>query len=524
MKEMKITDPTPYPTIGEVLLTAFKWSGLWDYLGSDAKLKTVQKKLQRFASEETLLTHDEIEELICKSLRSAVPHKTLGLIVARLFVLLPDGYRQNMRDNATWLDRKETGRWLFRSQMVMPLVMNLQRARMIFRPEHDPKHVYHFPEEPFWFLPEKTNGKWTMPLQKVMRWWLAVNKFKSLEDFTGASAPAVRNWLNADARPFVATLKVIENTPLHLPFDEANMKRSLTLCAMVSNLVSHFFDAMLEGVGDDEVERFLSDFRALYQAHETHEMDVFLEGVAPVIENGRQSGAAENCPQDKLMMGEFLALMDWEEMFHSEFFGPTLMAIAEKVQQTGSVEGVHGDTFSALWISQYWKSQQEVADRHLDAATRQLLSYAERLRMKVVEGGPGAWVEAQAVLPSFRKRCEEHGKGLNFYPEYLDARLATYAGAYADALAHYHRAFHAARYRGGGVMKNCAEEYLILGSHLYSHQAKYGIKVSKNLLNYLHKWICLLYPKSDWAECSEANYLEYAQSKFSRASVSNKEG
>jgi hypothetical protein len=516
MKEMKITDPTPYPTIGEVLLTAFKWSGLWDYLGSDAKLKTVQKKLQRFASEETLLTHDEIEELICKSLYSAVPHKTLGFVVARLFVLLMDGYRQIMRENATWLDRKETGRWFFRCELVMPLVMNLQRAKMIFRPEHDPEYVYHFPEELFWFLPEKTNGDWEMPLQKVMRWWLAVNKFTPLENITGATASAVRKWMNSKAKPYVSTLKEIEKANLGLPYDEANMKRSLTLCVIISNLVSHFFDSMRKLVGDDDVEQFLADFRAFYEAHENNEMEEFRQWVTPEIEKGRENGAAENCPQDEMMMGEFLALNDWEEIFHSEIFYPRMKDVFSVVHQTKSIRCLQKNNFVCEAGRHYWKSQQEVVENYFDATTKQLLCDAERLRMKVDKGGPSARVEAQAALPSFRKRCEAHGEGLNFYPEYLDARLATYAVAYADALAHYHQAFHAARYRGGGVMKNGAEEYLIIGSYLYSHQAKYGIKVQKNLLKYLHKWICLMYPKSDWVECNNDDYIEFAQAKFNR--------
>jgi hypothetical protein len=72
-------------------------------------------------------------------------------------------------------------------------------------------------------------------------------------------------------------------------------------------------------------------------------------------------------------------------------------------------------------------------------------------------------------------------------------------------------------------MKNCAEEYLILGSHLYLHHDKYGIKVPKPLLNYLHKWISLLYPVSDWAKCKEDGYLQFAQSKFGRTSIMSEE-
>jgi hypothetical protein len=511
---MKITEETPYPTIGEVLLTVFKWSGLWGYLGEQDGLKTLQKKLQRFATEETLLTHDEIEDLICKSLGSATPHHTLGLIVARSFVLLMDGYRQVMRGNATWLDRKQTMQWFIRGQFVMPLVLNLKRAQMIFRQEHDPEHIYHFPEEPFWFLPDKSNGKW--PLREVMKWWQSANKIESWEHLGGVHAPTFRNWLNG-TEPTIGSLKEIEKARLGLHYDEANMKRSLTLCCMISNLANNFLETMCGLVGETEVERFLADFKLLYNALDQNETKEFQRWVAPEIEKGRQRGAISNYPEEEKMAGEFLALKDWEDIFHSKILFPRILDVFSVVEQTESTNCLQKDNFVCEAGRHHWKSQQDVIERHFDDETKSLLYDAEQLRMKIVKGEPEAWVSAQASLPAFRRRCEQHGSGWGFCPEYLDARLATYSGAYEEALGYYHRAFRICRYRGGGVMKNCAEEYLILGSYLYTHKGKFGIKVSKNLLNYLHKWISLLYPVSEWAKTSGTDYIEFAASKFHTA-------
>jgi hypothetical protein len=514
MESMKIEQEVPYPTIGEVLQNIFKWSGLWDYLGEEKKLKSLQTKLRRFASEETILTHDEIEKLICESLQAAVPHKTLGYAVARCFVLLMDGYRQTMRSEGSWLDRKDTAQWLFRCQIITPLVLNLQRAKMIFMEEHDIEHHYYFPEEIFWFLPTKKDGKWVMPLQNVMRWWLSTNKFETVEDFTGVSATTSSEWLNKESRPFIKTLKSLEGRTLHLPYDEANMKRSLTLCVMISNLVNNFFHAMCDLVGEDDVAQFISDFKCLYEAHENHEYRAFKKWVTPEIEKGRRSGEVEGCPHEELMREEFIALNDWEEKFHEEVFTPIMLKVAERVKETRSVDDLEGKGFIGESIIQNWSSQKSVVSEYFTPSTLQLIKDAERLREQIVDGGPSDWIQAQVLLPSFRERCMEAKGSFKFYPDYFDARLATYSGMYAEALKAYNKAFHACRYRASGVMKNCAEEYLILGSHLYLNQSKYGVDVKKPLLNYLHKWICLLYPISDYADPKNEDFVKFAASKF----------
>lgn len=442
-----------------------------------------------------------------------------------------DGYRQTIRSNGSWLDRKETLRCFFCAELAPALVLIVQRIRMLYMEEHDAEHHYYFPEEKFWFLPSKENNKWEMPLQKVMKWWVKANKFQTIEDFTGVSSTTSREWLRKKSRPFVSTLKSIEERPLHLPYDEMNMKRSLTLLTMASNLVNNFFHVMCALVGRTEVERFISDFKTLYNAHEANEYLEFKKWVALEIEKGRKNGEREGCPNDELMAADFIALKEWEEQFYEEVIAPLFDKVTQRVNETGIIDGLEGKGYIGESILHKHRTQICIRDQHFTPSVMQLIKDAERLRMQIVKGGPSDWVQAQLQLPHFRERCMKAGKSFEFYPDYFDARLSTYSGMYSETMDAYYKAFHASRYRANCIMKNCAEEYLILGSYLYQNRKTLQVEVKKPLLNYLFKWICLMYPQSEYGEVEEKireyerlkkdnpkltkpDFVEFAASKF----------
>jgi hypothetical protein len=530
MDDMKIKKKAPYPSIGEVISSVFTWMRLWEYLGEEKV--ALQKKYERLATEAQLRSHDDIEELICETMRLVLPDELASFLAARAWVLLMDGYRQDMRDNATWFNRKETCRWFFRARTTYPLVVAVQRLRNMCRSELVPGLDLSFPPGEFWFLPEKKGRAWEFPGQRVAKWWLEQNDItpEEIESATPASnvtAEAIRGWIGKEAAvPRVSTLKIIEQTDLELGNGEAAKKRSLIVLMMVSGLVKGFFDTMTKLLGKAEVMGFLEDFKALYTAFSQTEKRRFDFLFEKEISIAREQMASKAIPQDKQL--EFV--QGWMLCFEHEYYTLTepgaqqqsnfrdrMLAAMKAVQSTGGLTGFYGEDFIAQATRQVWLSN-EVLSKKMEAEEQPALrlavdarELAKGLNLPLLPKG----VElARIEVDKFRARCAEIS-GFEYYANYIDARMLLQERKPEKALESYAKAFVNGRYRAGALMEAITMEYLSVASFL-NGQSKGGVVVSRDQLRYYHDWLRLLYPKHEWAEMTLDECLDTAANNFSR--------
>jgi hypothetical protein len=500
----------PYPTIGGALIAVFSWSGLWEYV---EKKKVLQRKYERLANEDKLRSHDEIEKLICETLALVIPDDMASYLTSRLWVLLMDGYRQDMRDNATWFDREETCRWFVRSRTVVPLVVAIQRLRNLCCPELMPGLKLKVPSAKFWFLPERTGSGWEYPGQRVIAWWLEECDIdpKDIESRTPASnvtAQAIKNWRNKGAIPLVSTLKVLEGADLRLAGDEAAAKRNLTLLMMASGVIKGFFSALIKCLGDDEVEGFIADFKVLYNSFLDTEKGGFdllmdkelLVAQEQVLKKNIPSHDRHGYIQGWLLRfeHEYYELSPEDHPYKGSF-ADRMLSAAQEVESNRGLTGFSGEDFVAQATRQIWVSGQIVGDR-LEAEEQESLrlavdagELAKGLNLPLLPRG----VElARIEVDVFRERCHQL-QGFDYYADYIEARMLMQEKAVRKALESYRKAFLAGRYRAGGLMEAIVMEYLSVASYLYTRKVS-GVR--KDEIRYMQQWLALIYPKHRWAK------------------------
>jgi hypothetical protein len=520
MKEMTIRHETPFPNMGEVLQAIFSWSRLWGFIKDDHKTQSIQKELERLASEEVLCSIDEINVLMCKCISEAVPQYSAGYLTTRSLVFLLDGLRQGTRSQASWLNRADTCRWLFRCGTVVPLVIAIQRVQLLYDPSYSTTHQLYFPKEIFWFLPEKVAGKWIYPGQKIITWWLKDNNItpEEIESKTRGnnrvSAQAIVDWRDKNVVPHASSLQRIESAHLGLSDDEAGKKQSLTFLMMLSGIVKGLYETMVEMVGEGEVIGFIEDFKQLYIAFEEHEKAQFMRFVQEFEPSGRAAAEKEGLIGDELdhVMSELL--LKGEEAFVSGVIAERMTKKLELMQKLGTAECVSGDDFITLAAQQVWRSYEaEVSMKESEQDVWRLIHEANQLKMTLHRFALPQEVNAARPRVAQLRKDSKKEPGLCCYADFLEARLSILDGEPVKALEWYKEAFVNGRYRAGDLMKVILEEYIVLGVYLYTNRSRIESSISRNLLKYLHRWLSLVYPIHEWAKLEVDACLNDADKK-----------
>ena len=164
-----------FPTQGEALHFIFEAAGVlprkrgeFSDFDETAK-KTIQKILSRLASEEGGLNEqfrkmvEMLGGIVAEVNSSPKVNATIREIVFDAFEV----YQNVLRTDGSYKDKPETVRWFLSSYLINRLVQSVNKHLLRFNVA-DLEFIV--PNEPFWYLPTKVNGKITWPLEKVMRW------------------------------------------------------------------------------------------------------------------------------------------------------------------------------------------------------------------------------------------------------------------------------------------------------------------------------------------------------------------
>lgn len=294
MERLKISKayPPPYPSLGEVVLALFKFSGLWDAEPSKAPGKRgFQKELQRFAQETDLLSPAEVVDILRLRLEEALGDGLLLDVAGESLLHLLERTSAATLDNGSPWDRRETCRWFLRAGLALPLAVCVHRARLLYDGGRSSDEVLVTPRDALWFLPLEGGGRGTDPVPRVLGWWLGEAGFGSVGEFakkvetaekkTGVNVTTLRNWLNEDSLPAFGTLRRVKEFDLDRGEREPALKRSLILCVLVARTVQGFVRMLQDAFGEGEARAFLADFRSLYESFEAELLPKVATRLAP---------------------------------------------------------------------------------------------------------------------------------------------------------------------------------------------------------------------------------------------------
>jgi hypothetical protein len=273
-------DDVGYPTQGDIIRFLYKAAGVLPEKRDptpaldDRQRRNLQKALERLATEECNLD-ENFGEAIRKLAYLVAGHiecESLNLAVGEVVFELIDVYRQVLREEGTYLAKRETLRWLIADRWAPAAAVSI--ARQITRFDLRTLAPY-FPESPRWFLPDVGADKPTWPLAKVMQWIYAqANLSQTQFHYPQREASAgddgrerdlenAQNWTRGRNLPSAAALRWtfdrafeayqlgalnrcgMSVTPLHR--DGARMALFLARCAtyVTSEIRAHFGEEFL---------------------------------------------------------------------------------------------------------------------------------------------------------------------------------------------------------------------------------------------------------------------------------------
>jgi hypothetical protein len=164
-----------FPTLGEIVRFAYKLSGVLpgkqdaapDF--GEKERKNVQQLLGRLATEQGNLQENmgEAFEKLAFLVTGYVPFTPVNLAIGELMFNLVDVYGQVVRNEGTYLSRRDTLRWLIAERLAAAAALSVARCLTRFG-LHWLKP--YFPNDPRWFLPDFSKDKPVFPLAKVLKW------------------------------------------------------------------------------------------------------------------------------------------------------------------------------------------------------------------------------------------------------------------------------------------------------------------------------------------------------------------
>lgn len=164
-----------FPALGELVKFAFDAAGVLprkrgDNDGlNDADKKRIQKQLQRLTDEEGSLT-DRCGELI-RSLAfltaGAIPNAKVNLAFGEGVMDLFEVYNAVIRDEGTYLNKKDSILWFCRAHAIPRLALSIQKHALRFNLASE---GFAIPPDPNWYLPTINGDDIVWPIRKVMSW------------------------------------------------------------------------------------------------------------------------------------------------------------------------------------------------------------------------------------------------------------------------------------------------------------------------------------------------------------------
>lgn len=219
---MKIKNSIGFPSQGELIKFIYTATGVLprkygpkDEMDEKTK-KTVQKSLARITAEEGNLSNNfaELVQLLSFSVSGHISNQKIMFSIGEILFDVLDVYNQVLREDGTYLSKKETMKWFLSSYLIGRVVISVNKHLLRFNVAAD---NLLFPEND-WFLPSIHNDQVDYPLAKTMRWAYELCE-TSCSNFhypdKSSSADHVRqeqnlenalNWLNGKGLPSLAAL------------------------------------------------------------------------------------------------------------------------------------------------------------------------------------------------------------------------------------------------------------------------------------------------------------------------------
>jgi len=219
---MKTKNSIGFPSQGELIKFIYKAAGVLprkygpqDEMDEKTK-KTVQKALARLAAEEGNLNDNfgELIQRLSSSLSGHISNYKIMFSIGEILFDVLDVYKQVLREDGTYLSKKETMKWFLSTYLIHSVVLSVNKHLLRFNVAAD---NLFFPDND-WFLPTIIDGEVEYPLAKTLRWAYELcetshNSFHLPDKRSSVNGTRQEqnienalNWLNGKSLPSLATL------------------------------------------------------------------------------------------------------------------------------------------------------------------------------------------------------------------------------------------------------------------------------------------------------------------------------
>jgi hypothetical protein len=164
------------PTLGDIAKALIDFAGVLpqkndklDVIASEKSKKTIQTQLSRLAKEESELEQNFIEltELLSTFLFKVFKDAKLVNITMATINEVYFQYKDFVRSDATFLNKKESVKWLLKMKLSDRVVLSYQKNTLKYNLKSTPQN---FPNEQYWWLPDIENHTVKWPLSTTLNW------------------------------------------------------------------------------------------------------------------------------------------------------------------------------------------------------------------------------------------------------------------------------------------------------------------------------------------------------------------
>ncbi|GLO60525.1 hypothetical protein MACH09_10330 [Vibrio sp. MACH09] len=276
-----------FPTLGEAAKIIFDSTGLLaqknhqsNILKSESEKKSLQTKLRRLAKEEGDLdaTVDELALYLMGLLTEATQDIRVSQALMDMFRDLYDSFRETMKDEGTYLSKKDTVKWLIEYQLSDLAIKSIQKYTLMHSLATSELST---PPTPNWWLPKISEGKVIWPIETALRWIYNsadIPQARFHNPSNNASGRASQNaenasrWLNRDRLPkwgelqenldfSLSELKSCSEPTYHREFAERDIQ-SFRVILFLARMSTDIFKRIDNAFGIDFTKQLIFQMKA----------------------------------------------------------------------------------------------------------------------------------------------------------------------------------------------------------------------------------------------------------------------
>lgn len=266
-----------FPSQGELIQFVFKAAGVLPRKYSlsseidETTKKNIQKSLARLANEEGNLNDNfrELIGLLIFLLSNHISNTKILVVINEVLLDALEVYREVIREDATFLNKKETMKWVISNYLISRILFSVNKHALTFNVASE---NLSFPDIDL-FLPTINEGLIEYPLAKAMRWAYSLcdishdsfhypdKGFSSNHERQSQNLESAINWLNGKHTPSLNTL--ISN--FNFSFDvlekcvdkdfrkviSEDKRQSIHIALMVARTSTFVFEEIFKCFGSD---------------------------------------------------------------------------------------------------------------------------------------------------------------------------------------------------------------------------------------------------------------------------------